>query len=79
MARRNQAAGESMKSQVEETKTELEDLKKNQLDITAGQSVNLKYYRIAHTYLDYIFILFIKKDAWYLKDINHEELRKSNL
>lgn len=36
LARRNQAGSESMKSQVEETKGELEDLKKNQLDITAG-------------------------------------------
>lgn len=47
MARRNQAGSESMKSQVEETKGELEDLKKNQLDITAG---NLQTYYLRMKY-----------------------------
>lgn len=47
LARRNQAGSESMKSQVEETKGELEDLKKNQLDITAG---NLQTYYLRMKY-----------------------------
>lgn len=50
MARRNQAGSESMKSQVEETKGELEDLKKNQLDITAG-NLQTYYLRMKHQIL----------------------------
>lgn len=50
MARRNQAGSESMKSQVEETKGELEDLKKNQLDITAG-NLQTYYHRMKYQIL----------------------------
>lgn len=50
LARRNQAGSESMKSQVEETKGELEDLKKNQLDITAG-NLQTYYLRMKHQIL----------------------------
>lgn len=39
LARRNQAAGENMKSQMQETQGELEEVKKNQLDITSGTCI----------------------------------------
>ncbi|XP_061184614.1 coiled-coil domain-containing protein 153-like [Saccostrea echinata] len=42
LARRNQAAEESMKAQMDETKGELEEVKKNQLDITAAMTTQYK-------------------------------------